>query len=358
MAYTKQTWENGNPATPVSASRMTHIENGIDAAHDTADAVAELTSTGRLSEDQLNDDYAVMGPVPSGGDDTAAFLAAMLEAQSTSGILRLHPGTYNLTNLATAQSFQQPLIYGAGVDRTTLNFTAGGVGIRYKGGSAGFSGGGIQDLTMTGAGATALEIQGACSVRVSRVRFHTLACGVLFHNATSGEFSEQNVMIACSFEASCTLWAEYRVTSGNDSFHGSGFEDCMFNAGASTSAKIKIGAGVLLYNAPFDGWIWAAGNMSIVDLSTATKAIYTYGNLRIEAGSGSTTTYWSTASTLSWSHAGQVTVFGETFRFNHVRPVRAGGSCGASSEHSHSPSAAPGCHRMGSGYRRDVNLRA
>ena len=34
MAYTPQTWTDGDAATPVNATRMTHIEDGIDDAHD------------------------------------------------------------------------------------------------------------------------------------------------------------------------------------------------------------------------------------------------------------------------------------------------------------------------------------
>ncbi len=41
MAYTPQTWNNDDPATPLSAERLTHIEEGIEAA-DTA-ATAPVT---------------------------------------------------------------------------------------------------------------------------------------------------------------------------------------------------------------------------------------------------------------------------------------------------------------------------
>jgi hypothetical protein len=34
MAYTKQTWTDGDAATPVNASRLGHIETGVDDAHD------------------------------------------------------------------------------------------------------------------------------------------------------------------------------------------------------------------------------------------------------------------------------------------------------------------------------------
>ena len=33
MAYTKQQWGNGDPATPVNAERLDHIEQGIADAH-------------------------------------------------------------------------------------------------------------------------------------------------------------------------------------------------------------------------------------------------------------------------------------------------------------------------------------
>ena len=32
MAYTQQEWYDGDPATPLSGARLTHIESGIGAA--------------------------------------------------------------------------------------------------------------------------------------------------------------------------------------------------------------------------------------------------------------------------------------------------------------------------------------
>lgn len=39
MPYIKQTWENGSAATPLSAARMTHLEDGVFAATAAAEAV-------------------------------------------------------------------------------------------------------------------------------------------------------------------------------------------------------------------------------------------------------------------------------------------------------------------------------
>src|SRR5690242_12345838 len=40
MSYDQQTWNNGDPGTPLSADRLAHIEAGIANAQDAADASA------------------------------------------------------------------------------------------------------------------------------------------------------------------------------------------------------------------------------------------------------------------------------------------------------------------------------
>lgn len=36
MAYEPQTWNDNDPATPLSAARLAHMEQGIDQAHELA----------------------------------------------------------------------------------------------------------------------------------------------------------------------------------------------------------------------------------------------------------------------------------------------------------------------------------
>lgn len=48
MAYDKQTWNNDDPSTPLSAARLGHIEDGIagaDAAATTAQSAAEAAQS-------------------------------------------------------------------------------------------------------------------------------------------------------------------------------------------------------------------------------------------------------------------------------------------------------------------------
>lgn len=55
MAYEPQTWTNDDPETPLSAERMTHIEEGIEAAdekaEDNATAIADLLTRVEALED-------------------------------------------------------------------------------------------------------------------------------------------------------------------------------------------------------------------------------------------------------------------------------------------------------------------
>ena len=40
MAYSKQTWTNGDANTPLSGPRLTHVEEGIEDAHEAVDALS------------------------------------------------------------------------------------------------------------------------------------------------------------------------------------------------------------------------------------------------------------------------------------------------------------------------------
>ena len=51
MAYTKQQWRDGDSETPLSAARLTHIENGIAAKATKGDPGAD----GFPTETQWND---------------------------------------------------------------------------------------------------------------------------------------------------------------------------------------------------------------------------------------------------------------------------------------------------------------
>lgn len=50
MAYATQDWRNGDEGTPLSASRLQHIETGISEAHDAVEAKADSGDIPNVSE--------------------------------------------------------------------------------------------------------------------------------------------------------------------------------------------------------------------------------------------------------------------------------------------------------------------
>ena len=53
MAYTKQTWTNDDPDTPLSGPRMSHIEDGLEAAHEAIDGLEFSDIGGTASSGQI-----------------------------------------------------------------------------------------------------------------------------------------------------------------------------------------------------------------------------------------------------------------------------------------------------------------
>lgn len=53
MAYSKQTWMNDDPATPLSAERLGHIEDGIGDVHADVDGLAFADIAGTATAAQI-----------------------------------------------------------------------------------------------------------------------------------------------------------------------------------------------------------------------------------------------------------------------------------------------------------------
>lgn len=53
MAYTKQTWTNDDPATPLSGARLSHMEDGIEDAHEAVDGISFSDISGTATAAQV-----------------------------------------------------------------------------------------------------------------------------------------------------------------------------------------------------------------------------------------------------------------------------------------------------------------
>jgi len=88
MAYTPQTWAN-KPATstPVTAERLTVIENGIAAAASTADAALALSAAAELIRDTIGTTLVEGAGIDIAVDDTANTITITATSVTTGGRL-------------------------------------------------------------------------------------------------------------------------------------------------------------------------------------------------------------------------------------------------------------------------------
>jgi hypothetical protein len=221
---------------------------------------------------------------PTGHHDSTPALQRLLDAaQATGGVLLLPAGTYKTSGLVTAESFIQPSIVGAGTRATVLVGSGAAPVITLTGGSGELCGARIGDLTVTGSRAVGIQLLGVGGVTVERVRFDSLATGLLFHNESRGSFTEFDVAASCIFENSVALPVEYRRGAGDESFHGAGFRDSVFVQGESARGPlVKIGQGCLLYNAPWDATLFANAAAPLTRNDSSRHAS-TSGVIRIES---------------------------------------------------------------------------
>lgn len=249
--------------------------------------VANLAASSAFADRYAPYDVKVYGAVGDGvTDDTTAVQAAIDAAQAVGATVYFPAGDYLVSALTTDQSFTQPSFVGAGMRATTVTCSGSGPIIKMVGGSGQLCGAVVSDMTLTGASATGVELDGVNGVGIGRVAFEDLAIGLLFHNATSGNFTEFNVANRCVFDSSTPVHIEYRRTSGTDSFHGSGFTECVFVQNAAASVPlIQVGANCAVYSAPWTGTIFAVATEPLIS-SAATVAAMVYGTLQVEAAEG------------------------------------------------------------------------
>jgi len=288
------------------AAGVTITINGAIAAG--AWQIFDTSNSGSLINGSLRNDRAYaewFGAIADGAtDSTTALNNALALAHAASDIpVQLLAGTYVVTStlVATGQSFTRPNLQGVSKKQTILSFTgigASSVCLKIRGGSGQITGDAVSDLTLLGNSTSILlEFNGACGARARNVLFSTGAVGVRWHNELASSFTEFCTAEGCETGTGCLLPYEYKVTSGNNSFHGSGpggGTENVVQVGASGTTVVQAdGTGCFVYNAPCHLQVFCtSSNVTIFqnNNSVAPVPISFAGTVSIETASTRTIT--------------------------------------------------------------------
>lgn len=214
--------------------------------------------------------------------------------------VQLLTGTYKLLTQIIANgplvgAATAPSWYGASQQTTFLSYagiTAGNAALKFLGGSGATCGATVENIRFVGDSTSiAVIFAGQCGVRVINCFIDTNAFGFKWHNELSGHFTEYCTVERTTVRSTCVTAGWYHVTAGNNSFHGSGFDQrCTINA-SSVGPVIQVDSGCAVYNAPLDAQVWQTSSSMALINSAATTAKPTLGGfLTLEVGSSNVVT--------------------------------------------------------------------
>jgi len=241
-------------------------------------------------------------PSQTGSVNSTALAAAIAWAAPIGHTLHASEGTYNFSSALTVDASSHPYgvrIKGVGASAVKFNYSTLASGtsfLKITGWSGILVNGSIEGISFEGNSATvAVELQGSCSQHLRRCNIGPNAVGILFHNYATGQFTEYCTADETQFQPTCLTAIEYRKTSGNQSFHGSGLKNrCQINTPSTgTPVVIKVGADCLVYNAPLDAQVWVNATSTLIqNNNTGTPAVNNcnwHGTLTIEPFSATLT---------------------------------------------------------------------
>ncbi|CCH54493.1 hypothetical protein BN8_03669 [Fibrisoma limi BUZ 3] len=217
-------------------------------------------------------------------DDAPAIQAAINHAEAIKAGIQIDEGRYVIgSTLVKAESFRGLEMRGRGrVTFAFRNLSTGSACLRIVGGSGYLTENTLQGIDFVGnAGTVAVELSGQCGQKIVACRFDSSATGVLFHNQAANSFTEYCQIDRSDFTGNCLVAVEYKVSSGNDSFHGSGLIGSNTINSKAGGRVIKIGPGCRPYNFPLCFQVWN-GSADYVVIENAGYACDAYGHITVE----------------------------------------------------------------------------
>lgn len=158
-----------------------------------------------------------------------------------------------------------------------------------------------------------LEIQGQSSIALDGLRFETNARGLVLHNKDADQFTEFVTWKNCTFAAACKQAWWFKITSGDQSFHGCGpvGNVTIEQSNPATGSAITADANAYVYNAPSDlQWFCFDETYPLYNLGTSGR-LFLKGTITVEnfsdgtpvIGGGNSGTQVLVGSTMCWGTA-------------------------------------------------------
>jgi len=229
-------------------------------------------------------------------DCTAAMNACRAFAHGAGDIdIRQLAGTYLITGTvfgigSSAQSATAPSCYGVGKKRTFWSYPGVATGLKFVGGSGLQQGCIYVGISFKGdANSIGIMPAGVCGFKFIRCGFEDNLVGIQPHNEAASTFTEYVEAQDCDFRVSCLTAIQYKVTSGTNSFNGTGLNNrCTVNIPSGGTA-ISIGSGCKPYLAALDAQFWTNGSTATLIANASTLPCSFIGKLTFEQNSGSLT---------------------------------------------------------------------
>lgn len=193
-------------------------------------------------------------------DDTVAIQSTITYHQSTQLEIYAPSGTYKITSTLLKSQTIDGLNMRGDRQGTIFNYStmaANGICLNIVGGSGTNCQAEVTGITFIGnSTSVAIQFNGQCNQRVTYCTFKTNKVAGLFHNLTTGSFSEHCTFAECDFRNDCQTVLEYRRAAGNDSFHGSGLTTHNTIVNNGIAPVILINDFCKVYNAPLNAQVW------------------------------------------------------------------------------------------------------
>lgn len=310
---------------PASGKTFTHNGPISAGAWQIFDTSLGGTITGSIKNAEIPAEW--FGAASDGATASGAAINNAMALALASGVnVRLLGGTYKTQDATLAlggTSFTRPTLMGCSKKQTILDYSAAGssfIAIKVRGGSGQVTGDAVKDLTLVGNSTSiGIEYNGACGANADNVLFGSNAVGIQCHNETSGSFTEFCTATRCEQSTACAKFWTYKVTSGNNSFHGSGPGgglDNLVQCGASQTIVVHaLGTGCFVYHAPSNMQVFCtSGNVTIFqnDNSVAPIPMSLVGTVQIETSASRTITLGAGSSGGQIYFSGTIKTIGAT----------------------------------------------